>query len=309
MTLGFLLSTTACATASPATEIDYGIQGVILSADRLRGTLAFGDRVLEERYGPYWTPSRGDVKDLTRQLLAFLQASDHSIDREILANLHDYRGQYYGVAADERRVLVLTAFCLSEMWHPNGTFEWKREIYWVTHGGRCLFEVQYDPTTRELVNYHVSPYPGRGPITLFGPVPARYPAPQGSGLFDSAERTITTMSRWGEWIARAIDDDPAHVPAHGSFLNRRQLYDEFFVPDMESVDGWNNELLFWVKEGHYVIVSFGSDGKLDQPYRSMGNLVLEVERRGELQDPRNDILLIDGKFGSLPAGVARPAES
>jgi hypothetical protein len=297
LTLGFVLSTAACATASSATEVDYGIRGVILSAGRLQDTFAFSGAA-EERYAPYWTPSRGDVEDLTRQLLAFLQTSDHSIDNEILANLHEYLGQYYGYTIDERQVLELTAFCPSEIEDLHPTFDWKRELFWITHGGRCYFLAEYDPTIRELIYYYVSPYPERGPITLFGAIPPRYPAPQGSSLFDSAEHTISTMSRWSSELKTAMEYAPEFASTHGPFLGRRELHEYVMFASAVTVDGWNNELLFWVKGGHYAIVSLGSDGEPDQPYRTMDNLPSEIEGRGEIHESRHDIVLTDGAFVS-----------
>jgi hypothetical protein len=81
-----------------------------------------------------------------------------------------------------------------------------------------------------------------------------------------------------------------------------------FAPTV-TIDGWNDELLFWVKGKQYAVVSYGSDGEPDQPYRMMADLASEVEKRGEIQEPRYDIVLVDGAFVSLPAGMVPPGEN
>jgi hypothetical protein len=205
--------------------------------------------------------------------------------------------------------LELTAFCPSEHEHWSPDSNWKQEIFWVTHGGRCYFLAEYDPAVEKLVGYYVSPYPGRGPITVFDPSATRYPAPKGSGLFDSAEKTIDTMSRWGESIRIGMENDPKCAATNGPFFDKRQLLESCFIPAWESVDGWNNDLLFWSKDGHYTVVSFGSDTEPDQPYRTMDNLPLEIEEHGELHDPKHDIVLVDGAFVSLPAGMVPPGDN
>jgi hypothetical protein len=302
-----LLTTVAC--TPPARDVNYGIQGVILSAGRVRSIEAWRAANRDgapDPNEPYWTPSRSDVESFTQQFIEFLKRTSHPIDKAIRRNLHEYMAQYYGVTEDGRQALVLAAFCLPESERSNPTVDWSEKLYWTAHDGRCFFYATYEPASKKLAAYYVSPYPGRGPITVFDPIPMRYPAHEGSGVFDSAERTVNIVGDWGEWIGIGMERDPMCAISGGPFFRWREVLERCPTPPSQPTDGWDNEMLFWIQDGHHVVISFGSDGAPDHDYRAMGDLVSEIKGAGALQDPRNDIIVTDGEFVSWPDGVVLP---
>jgi hypothetical protein len=73
------------------------------------------------------------------------------------------------------------------------------------------------------------------------------------------------------------------------------------------MDGWDHPYLFLGDTNHYVIVSAGADGVLEQDYLDSGEpkATLDDGRRAT-SSPDADIVFADGEFVRFPEAADRP---
>jgi hypothetical protein len=67
-------------------------------------------------------------------------------------------------------------------------------------------------------------------------------------------------------------------------------------------DGWNHPM--WYRAGHGVheLISFGADGRADQDYENQNLYSGRYQPILDAPDPRNDLVLVDGRFVRRPFG-------
>lgn len=96
----------------------------------------------------YFTPDEQDVAAFERALPAFLAGSSDADARAIAGELATYRRQFVGVVREEGRLVFGNYFCDADIPATVPAM--------VDDGGRCYFNVFYDPPRRAFVRLSIN---------------------------------------------------------------------------------------------------------------------------------------------------------
>ncbi len=96
----------------------------------------------------YFTPGEQDVAAFERALPAFLSGSADADARAIAGELTRYRRQFLGVVREEGRLVFGNYFC-----DPSESAE---NPVMVDDGGRCYFNVFYDPQRQTFIRLTIN---------------------------------------------------------------------------------------------------------------------------------------------------------
>jgi hypothetical protein len=150
-----VLTLAACGTAPAATPapdseliVTAEFEGAIFSQKRASEIEPPTYRIDEVR--GYWTPGQADALDLEERLESYLEQMVSQTGPEVLLRLPEYKRQYVGVRAGDRRVIFANFFC-----NAHG-IDWQRDWVEVADGGACYFEVSYDIATGEFFGLSVN---------------------------------------------------------------------------------------------------------------------------------------------------------
>jgi hypothetical protein len=120
-------------------------------ADRFIVPEASASRFYVGHYDPataYFTPDEQDVAAFERALPAFLAGSSDADARAIAGELTKYRRQFLGVVRDEGRLVFGNYFCDQGESAANPVM--------VDDGGRCYFNVFYDPRRQAFLRLTIN---------------------------------------------------------------------------------------------------------------------------------------------------------
>jgi hypothetical protein len=87
----------------------------------------------------YWTPSEADILALEEKLGPYLEQAAPQDYPGPLKPLSDYKRQYVGFVAEGKTLIFVNFFC-----ETHGV-DWQRVLIFVTDGGSCYFELNYEP--------------------------------------------------------------------------------------------------------------------------------------------------------------------
>ncbi|MCG3141393.1 MAG: hypothetical protein HDKAJFGB_02674 [Anaerolineae bacterium] len=130
--LGALLFVSAClaAPASPAAPTVGATPSRVARA--AYASVILGDGA--------WTPDAAMIAELETRLPAYLaqrQTEFSALKAPIAERLAQYKFQYWGEMQNDKRVIVVNAFCAD--------FEdWQTRRVFVLDGGDCFFQLKYD---------------------------------------------------------------------------------------------------------------------------------------------------------------------
>jgi hypothetical protein len=113
-----------------------GIEGAIVPAERMAPAAG------------YWTASEAEVTKFEVGLSAFLQRARPPEAPDLHKAAPGYKRQYFGITKDGKRLLFVFFFCRPL---PG----WQEKPVSVDDGGKCFFEVTYDPKADKYERVYV----------------------------------------------------------------------------------------------------------------------------------------------------------
>ena len=134
--------------------------------------------------------------------------------------------------------------------------------------------------------------------------------------FSEADRQALTMKNIRAAATSveeyAIDNNIYPVLVRGSAMvsTLRPLVEPNYIKELPAADGWGQGMLYWSNGDHYVIQS--QVAGMDRDYGAILGSAKEVEAAikeictGATDNPRADIVFIDGRFCQWPAGQNEP---
>jgi hypothetical protein len=107
-----------------------------------------------------WKPSAEQTQKALAAVQAFLDKPGSTNNwtkgeiKKILAHTKEYRVQFFGIVRDGTRLVWCNFFPASD---PFGR-DWRREKVQVLDGGFWFWQIEYDPSTGECLNFGVNGY-------------------------------------------------------------------------------------------------------------------------------------------------------
>lgn len=109
--------------------------------------------ILGSQVEGYWKPSRGDVTALEQGLPAYLKTINvplFSQEPPIWERLSEYKGQYFGILENGKRVVYANYFCSAPL------DSWMEEVLLVLDGGDCYFQIKFEVDTNRFYDLQVN---------------------------------------------------------------------------------------------------------------------------------------------------------